>query len=194
MASIKVFEIFDSLQGEGKYQGTPATFVRLGNCNLKCTFCDTPAKEDVGDMMEFHEIAAKCINHDLVVITGGEPTIHENLNDFIAYLQDNDVCTHTVHVETNGYALERASKADYVVCSPKDFKQEFDDQYVDEFKLLVNEHDKKIEEKIERFMPKTSLQPLYNYNKKNNIATTLELCMKYDVQMSFRIHEYLGVE
>lgn len=38
---MRVNEIFYSIQGEGRYTGTPAVFIRLAGCNLRCDFCDT---------------------------------------------------------------------------------------------------------------------------------------------------------
>ncbi|MDP8906059.1 MAG: 7-carboxy-7-deazaguanine synthase QueE, partial [Thermoproteota archaeon] len=38
---LKVSEVFDSIQGEGSYAGTPCIFLRLATCNLKCAWCDT---------------------------------------------------------------------------------------------------------------------------------------------------------
>ena len=38
---MRVNEIFYSIQGEGRYTGTPAIFIRLAGCNLRCDFCDT---------------------------------------------------------------------------------------------------------------------------------------------------------
>ncbi|MGW8257256.1 MAG: radical SAM protein, partial [Thermoguttaceae bacterium] len=37
-----IAEIFSSFQGEGRLTGTPSIFVRVGACNLRCRFCDTP--------------------------------------------------------------------------------------------------------------------------------------------------------
>lgn len=77
---MKVVEIFDSFQGEGIYTGEPATFLRLGGCNLNCDFCDT----EFDDYKEIDvELVKECLlnhikNHKnkLLVITGGEPLLH----------------------------------------------------------------------------------------------------------------------
>lgn len=53
----KINEIFYSLQGEGFHTGTPAVFIRLSGCNLKCPFCDTQHEEGV--LMTDEEIMAE---------------------------------------------------------------------------------------------------------------------------------------
>ena len=71
--ALKVNEIFYSLQGEGFFTGTPAVFLRLSGCNLKCPFCDT--RHESGKLMDFPEILAGISEYPArhVVITGGEP-------------------------------------------------------------------------------------------------------------------------
>ena len=75
----KVNEIFYSLQGEGFYAGTPAVFIRLSGCNLRCPFCDT--KHETGCFLQINEILEEidraCLGArpSLVVLTGGEPTL-----------------------------------------------------------------------------------------------------------------------
>lgn len=75
----KINEIFYSIQGEGFYTGTPAVFIRLSGCNLKCPFCDTQHNE--GQVLSIKQIMAQvdevCAGErpHLVVLTGGEPTL-----------------------------------------------------------------------------------------------------------------------
>ena len=76
-----VSEVFTSLQGEGLRIGAPSTFVRLVGCNLSCAWCDTPYTWrpdmfDAGTLMTPEAIAAR-FEADDVVITGGEPTLHD---------------------------------------------------------------------------------------------------------------------
>jgi len=82
----KILEIFHSIQGEGKYVGVPQVFVRFFECNMHCTWCDTPAS--IGDgKREYKELNLKdtCFqvnalygNAHSVSITGGEPLLQKD--------------------------------------------------------------------------------------------------------------------
>lgn len=112
---MKVNEIFYSLQGEGCWTGTAATFVRLAGCNLRCPFCDTD-HHAAREMSEEEIVAATTVNPSpRVVITGGEPALQ-----LTASLVDKlHRAGKTVHIETNG-SLPLPAGIDWVTCSPKD--------------------------------------------------------------------------
>ncbi len=71
---VRVQEVFSTIQGEGPLAGTPATFVRLYGCHLKCWFCDTDFSS-VNEPLAVDQLAHLCQLHgnSLVVLTGGEP-------------------------------------------------------------------------------------------------------------------------
>jgi 7-carboxy-7-deazaguanine synthase len=77
--TLKVNEIFRSLQGEGVRAGMPCAFVRLAGCNLRCTWCDTKYAWDEGTEMTLDEITRAVEKLDLtrVELTGGEPLIQD---------------------------------------------------------------------------------------------------------------------
>jgi len=113
---MRVNEIFYSLQGEGKYTGVPAVFIRLSGCNLKCWFCDTEFS-DYTEMSE-DQILSEVLKYPTkyVVITGGEPTL-QITNKLIDLLHENDLF---VMMETNGTnTLPEECKVDWITCSPK---------------------------------------------------------------------------
>ncbi len=74
---MRINEIFYSIQGEGRYTGCPAVFVRFSGCNLQCPFCDTDFKAHK-EMTEdeicayVNRIKGECKH---VIFTGGEPTL-----------------------------------------------------------------------------------------------------------------------
>ncbi|MGR3292392.1 MAG: radical SAM protein [Candidatus Scalindua sp.] len=99
--SVRINEIFLSIQGESSYAGIPCIFVRLTGCNLRCLYCDTTYAYNEGLAMSLGEILNRvkeyeCIN---VCITGGEPLLHENINKLINLLKKNHF---NVYIETNG--------------------------------------------------------------------------------------------
>lgn len=80
--SLRISEIFYSIQGEGTLVGVPSVFVRVSGCNLRCTWCDTPYTSwaPEGALMPLDEITARVREHAAarhVVVTGGEPMIFE---------------------------------------------------------------------------------------------------------------------
>ena len=115
-----ISEIFYSIQGEGYHAGKPAVFIRLAGCNLHCSFCDTDHRPS--EEMEEDEVVKKVYNlfeqnvnetpnDSLIILTGGEPTIH-NLTSLVARLSSyntavhyNKVCNPLVCLETNGTNL-----------------------------------------------------------------------------------------
>lgn len=116
---LPINELFYSLQGEGSLVGTPSVFVRTSGCNLRCWFCDsyhtswdpTHAWLSVDDVIE--EVESHSATH--VVLTGGEPLIHETSTDLLDRL--GDLGYHTT-VETNG-TIHRECDIDLVSISPK---------------------------------------------------------------------------
>jgi organic radical activating enzyme len=105
-ATVRVAEVFRSLQGEGPSLGTPSTFVRLQGCTVGCQWCDTkyswPA--DGGTAMAWRVLLdtvadglARHIRN--VVITGGEPLEHP---DFVPLVQALKRLGLRLEVETSG--------------------------------------------------------------------------------------------
>ncbi len=99
--TIKVNEIFFSIQGESVYAGIPCIFIRLTGCNLRCMFCDTVYAYHEGEDLSIQQIIDKisCYTCSLVEITGGEPLIQDKTSDLIDTLQSNG---YEVLLETNG--------------------------------------------------------------------------------------------
>jgi 7-carboxy-7-deazaguanine synthase len=105
--TVPVSEVFGPVfQGEGPFTGRACYFLRLGLCNLRCSWCDTAWTWDT-TRYDVHaecpprtadELRAMLPDHGLVILSGGEPLIHQNspaLHDAIP----RDV---ELHVETNG--------------------------------------------------------------------------------------------
>jgi 7-carboxy-7-deazaguanine synthase len=129
-----VSEVFHSVQGEGPALGRPASFLRLGGCNLTCTFCDAGYTWDaaVFDLRAelvrrtAADILAELTEHGtppLVIVTGGEPLLQQRpgygLGPLVAELVARGSA---VHVETNGTIAPSPELVELVglfVVSPK---------------------------------------------------------------------------
>lgn len=117
--TLRVNEIFCSIQGEGYHTGMPATFVRFSGCNLDCDFCDTDHSYSMDKTVdEIMEMVPKDIC--AVVLTGGEPLI-QDVGALAKALKDRH---HHIHLETNGsqdYKVEQFKFAygAWITVSPK---------------------------------------------------------------------------
>jgi len=98
---LRVNEIFFSIQGESGYAGWPCIFIRLGGCNLRCSYCDTRYAYNQWQEMTTAEIVTKIKRFDcnLIEVTGGEPLIQQGTPELVEYLID---LGYTVLMETNG--------------------------------------------------------------------------------------------
>lgn len=129
-------ELFVTIQGEARYTGTPATFLRLQGCAVGCPWCDTKHTwaMDTADLVDLTSVLAKrsdsrsyamatvgqlleqCLKGpEHVVITGGEPCDHDLLA-LTACLMDAGL---NVQIETSGTAPVRVDERAWVTLSPK---------------------------------------------------------------------------
>src|SRR6185369_14280106 len=78
---LPVMEDFYTIQGEGFYQGHAAYFIRLGGCDVGCVWCDVKESWDVNahPIVSVEEMVkwVKEAKADKVVVTGGEPLMHD---------------------------------------------------------------------------------------------------------------------
>ena len=100
-ATLKVSEIFHSLQGESSRVGLPTVFVRLSGCPLRCTWCDTEYAFTGGMSMDVAEVLERVAQYgcDTVCVTGGEPLAQKACLGLLSAL-----CTagYSVSLETSG--------------------------------------------------------------------------------------------
>ena len=131
-------EHFYTLQGEGFHTGKAAYFIRLGGCDVGCTWCDVKDSWDASKhpLMTTAEIVAHAAKHKgvIAVITGGEPAMH-NLTALCDALHRAGFKT---HIETSG-VHPLSGNLDWVTLSPKKFKAPLPEAVAaaDELKVVV---------------------------------------------------------
>ena len=110
-----IVEIFHSVQGEGFHTGIPHVFIRFGNCNLRCEWCDTDFMtfED----MDIDSIIEEVLSYDCdrVIFTGGEPAM-QDLSVIGKRLKEHGI---NISIETNG-TIPVDPIVDWICVSPKD--------------------------------------------------------------------------
>lgn len=126
MNTLKVAEIFESINGEGRRAGQLAIFIRFQKCNLECSYCDTTwANYDSSPYtpMSVDELYTRVIESGIknITLTGGEPLLQKNMVDLLKKLSENKELY--IEIETNGSVfLEKYSKIAENITFTMDYK------------------------------------------------------------------------
>lgn len=195
---LPVMEHFYTIQGEGFHQGKAAYFIRLGGCDVGCVWCDVKdsweAEKHPGLKVESLKLKVKETQSQIVVITGGEPLMH-NLDELTKELQSAGLKT---HIETSG-AHPLSGSWDWICLSPKKFKPPLPEiiPLANELKIVVfNKSDFKWAEKYAALVSpacKLYLQP--EWDKAAEITPLIIEYIKAHPQweLSLQIHKYIYV-
>ena len=196
--SLPVMEDFYTLQGEGFHQGKAAYFIRLGGCDVGCVWCDVKDSWDAEKhpklKIESLKLKVKKTPAKIVVITGGEPLMHD-LTGLTKELQAAGLKT---HIETSG-AHPISGSWDWICLSPKKFKAPLPGivPLANELKIVVfNKSDFDWAEKYAAFVSPTCklfLQP--EWDKAAEITPLIIDYIKAHPQweLSLQIHKYINV-
>lgn len=213
MITLKVTELFYSVQGEGARVGVPSVFIRLAGCNLACGFCDTEFTS--GKAMELPELLRavetvvkaaaglapfKALTHQggaglWIVWTGGEPT-DQLTSEIVAWFRERGF---KQAIETNGTRPVAELGLDYVCVSPKVAEhvlaKNFRPAGVDELRYVRHAGQPGVPEpeiKAKRLF----LSPMFDGNRPNpeNLRHCFKLCLENPQwSLSLQTHKLLGV-
>ena len=193
-----VMEHFYTLQGEGRYTGRPAYFIRLGGCDVGCVWCDVKESWEaeqhpltsVRELVQFvSETPA-----ELVVITGGEPAMYD-LADLVESLKANGKY---VAIETSG-AYPLTGNVDWYTFSPKKFKAPVAEAYekASELKVVVY-HPSDLawaEEHARNVSPDCRLYLQPEWSKQERLLPDIIAFVKEhpNWKLSLQTHKYLNI-
>ena len=154
-----IVEIFHSVQGEGFHAGIPHVFIRFGNCNLRCEWCDTDFL--TYEEMELEDIVEEVLSYgcNRVIFTGGEPAL-QDLKTIGNRLKKHNI---SLSIETNG-TIEVDPIIDWICVSPKDqiYPNVSINQTVgDELKIVYCGQDLSIYDGLRKGFSHHFIQPCY---------------------------------
>jgi organic radical activating enzyme len=196
LAGYQIMEHFSTLQGEGYHSGRSAYFLRLSGCDIGCVWCDVKESwsENAGKFYTLKHLIELTKNHDFVVITGGEPAIH-----------DLEPLTETLHQQNKYLSLETSGcyslrgTVDWYTFSPKKFKAPCEEAYAlaHELKVIINhlsdlawaqEHAEKVSETCLLYLqPEWSKRELHQKDIINFIHRNPRW------KLSLQTHKYLEI-
>jgi len=214
VTTLPVMESFYTLQGEGLHTGKAAYFIRLGGCDAGCVWCDVKESWDAAKHPQFSvdEIVAKLKtvtgsqlqdtsnlksatgNKPIVVITGGEPLMH-NLDVLTKAIQSAGFQT---NIETSG-SHPLSGTWDWICVSPKKFKAPLPEvlPHANELKIVVyNKHDFQW---AETYAAQVSQEcKLYLQPEWDKAAEVTPLIVEYikthpQWRLSLQVHKYINV-
>ena len=195
---LPVMEHFYTIQGEGFYQGSAAYFIRLGGCDVGCVWCDVKESWDAEKhpklSIESLQQIVKKTPSNMVVITGGEPLMH-NLDELTTILKTSGIRT---NIETSG-AHPLSGQWDWICLSPKKFKAPLPEICIkaNELKVIIfNQSDFSWAEKYAVMVSpqcKLYLQP--EWDKAGEMTPLIVEYIKAHPkwELSLQLHKYINV-
>jgi len=201
---LPVMESFYTLQGEGFYQGKAAYFIRLGGCDVGCVWCDVKDSWDASKHPQksieaiVEQAIAECLpahpSSVIVVITGGEPLMH-NLTELTKALQAKGFKT---NIETSG-SSPLSGSWDWICLSPKKFKAPLSEviPFANELKVVIFHPSDFIWAEQYAALVKPNCK-LYLQPEWDKAAKVTPLIVDYikthpQWQLSLQIHKYIQV-
>jgi 7-carboxy-7-deazaguanine synthase len=139
MLALPIMEHFATIQGEGRFSGTAAYFIRTGGCDVGCHWCDVKESWPMytHPTMTIAELIRLLNDSGLkvAVITGGEPAMHD-LDELTSQLRHAGIRT---HIETSG-THPLTGTWDWITFSPKKFKKPLTEvaSLASELKVIVS--------------------------------------------------------
>lgn len=205
---MKVVELFNSIDGEGKRAGMLATFIRLSTCNLRCSYCDSAYAFDdkLAEEMSIQSIVENCDKYDCpqITLTGGEPLVSKDVDLLLSELDSHG---YDVNVETNGSidpsAYHKYKNVWFTVdwkcpssgmeskMNPKAFET-LREQDVLKFVVGSNEDLQSALHVIKKYNPKCSIyfSPVFGYDAKNIVEFMKDHKLN-DCKVQLQIHKYI---
>jgi organic radical activating enzyme len=198
MTSYPIVEIFHSVQGEAYHMGKPHVFIRFGNCNLRCEWCDTNFLEY--EEMELQEIVDKVLsfNCNRVIFTGGEPCLQDLETIGIALKKQGM----NLSVETNG-TINVPEIIDWICVSPKDQlypNSKISQRTGDELKVVYCGQELSMYDELKSGFTHLYLQPCYiesmTVEENGKSFAIVENLVKDnpDWRLSLQTHKWMGVD
>ncbi|MFM9266685.1 7-carboxy-7-deazaguanine synthase QueE [Tychonema sp. BBK16] len=201
---LPIHETFQcTVQGEGYWTGTLVDFIRLAGCPVRCPWCDTGYSNGGKGLPAVSQSIAQLLaqlQSPRVVITGGEPFIHQDLPELVEALL---ACDKQVSIETSGAYWQDVSPLAWITLSPKEHispkypVQELFWTRSNEIKLVVSTGEEV--EFYRNYLPinvdiPVFLQPEWN-SKELAIPIVLELLKQNpSYRLSLQTHKFIGVQ
>lgn len=218
---ININEIFQTIQGEGTFTGTPSVFIRLQGCDVGCAFCDTKHtwQVDSANIKNIDYILNKTLDSEKyswiqdfdlyqlitnkfkakhIVFTGGEPCLYD-LTRVTNYFEQGEYKT---QIETSGTEVIKCNINTWVTMSPKidmtGGKKLVSESVnrANEIKMAIGKQ--KDIEKLKKFIKdykvkdkKIYLQPLSQSKKATQLC--IDSCIQYNWNISIQTHKYIGL-
>jgi 7-carboxy-7-deazaguanine synthase len=195
---LPLVEEFFSLQGEGYHTGKAAYFIRLGGCDIGCSWCDSRFAwdHDLHPMVETESIIGRVLDSgaDSVVVTGGEPLLW-SLDFLCSRLKEEKIST---FIETSG-AYPLSGDWDWICLSPKLNMPPVGDicKLADELKVIIQtRNDFEWAEKYRTMVNnecKLFLQPEWSSFESITPLIVEYIKKKPAWRISLQVHKYLHI-